>query len=153
MPTSEQKRDATKTQGKGTAIIMTLLLFLGCSVLAIIVPSWNWAGLGTWPAAALIGFFLSGVMGLWSLWSTKRAMTRKGQGAFMRAVFGNMLVRLVVTGVFVGVILSLGWLHAFGFVGGMFGGLLIFQILEISAVATAASPEEGRVEGATNHAR
>ncbi len=153
MPTSKEKRDAAKTPGKGTAAIMVFLLILGCSVFALMIPSWTKAGLGSWPAGALVGFFLSGAMGLWSLRSIRRAFHQKGQGAFMRTVFGNMLLRLLVTGIFVGLMLGLGWLHVFGFVGGMFGGLVVFQIIEINAVATTTSPDTSRVEGATNHAR
>lgn len=137
----------------GTTVVMLALLLVGSCVFAILVPSWTKAGLDTWPAGALAGFFLSGAMGLWSLWTIRRAFDRKGQGAFMRAVFGNMLLRLVVTGLFVGLVLGLGLLHAFGFVGGMFGGLVVFQIIEINAVATTAHPEASPVEGATNHAR
>ncbi len=153
MPTSEEKQNDAKAPGKGTTLIMVALLSLGSLVFSIMVPSWSAKGLASWPAGALAGFLLSGAMGLWSLWSTRRAFHRKGQGAFVRAVFGNMLLRLLITGLLVGLVLGFGWLHAFGFVGGMFGGLLVFQIIEISAVANAASPEDGPAEGATNHAR
>ena len=124
--------------GRGTLVGMLVVLAAGAAVLAALVPAWHAGGLATWQLGALTGFALSGLMGLSSLWAVRRAMRASGQGDFVRAVFGCMLLRLVLAGLFVGLVLGFGWLDAAGFVGGLFAGLLLFQGIEIGGVVTAA---------------
>ena len=38
----------------------------------------------------------------------------------------------------VGLVLGFGWLHSGGFVAGIFGGLVVFQMIEIGGVLAAA---------------
>lgn len=130
----------TNMRGPGVKTLLSMIgvLALGVAGLLAWMPSWTQAALGTWQAGALAGLGISGLMGLSSLWAIRRAYRASGQGAFVRAVFGAMLVRLVVAGLAAGLVLGFGWLHAGGFVAGMFGGLLVFQMIEIGGVLAAA---------------
>jgi hypothetical protein len=133
-----ERNDRSAGPGRGTLVGMLVVLAAGAAVLAALVPAWHSGGLATWQLGALTGFGLSGLMGLSSLWTLRRAMRASGQGAFVRAVFGSMLLRLVLAGLLVGLVLGFGWLNAAGFVGGLFAGLLVFQGIEIGGVAAAA---------------
>lgn len=135
---TEQTDSKERGPGAGTLIAMLAVLGLGVAGLAIWMPSWTRAALATWQAGSLAGLGLSGLMGLSSLWAVRRAYRAAGQGAFVRAVFGTMLIRLVVAGLAAGLVLGFGWLHASGFVAGMFGGLVVFQMIEIGGVLAAA---------------
>lgn len=121
-----------------TLLAMIGVLALGAAGLLLWMPTWTRAAFETWQAGALAGLGLSGLMGLSSLWAVRRAFRASGQGAFVRAVFGAMLVRLIVAGLAAGLVLGFGWLHASGFVAGMFGGLLVFQAIEIGGVLAAS---------------
>jgi hypothetical protein len=63
-----------------------------------------------------------------------------------------MGVRLALSGLAAGLVIGFAWLSAEGFVGGLFGGLLIFQTVEIAGVLAAARRVEGPAEGEPHHA-
>ncbi len=135
---TEQTDNKPTGPGAGTLIAMLAVMAAGVTGLSIWMPTWTRAALATWQAGALAGLGLSGLMGLSSLWAVRRAYRATGQGAFVRAVFGTMLIRLVVAGLSAGLVLGFGWLHTSGFVAGVFGGLLVFQMIEIGGVLAAA---------------
>jgi len=135
---TDQTDRNTRGPGSKTLIVMIAALAAGAGSLIAWMPTWTRSALSTWQAGALAGVCLAGLMGFASLWTVRRAYRASGQGGFMRAVFGNMLIRLVVAGLAAGLVLGFGWLHAGGFVAGMFGGLVVFQMIEIGGVLAAA---------------
>lgn len=136
-----------RAPGGKTLALMLGLLAAGVVPLALLATE-----VSSWPAGALVGYTLSGLMGLSSLWALRRALRVAGQAAFMRGVFGAMGIRLGVAGLTAGLVIGFGWLSAGGFIGGLFGGLLVFQAVEIAGVLAAARRAQGRTEGEPHHA-
>ncbi len=133
---TERPSIENKGPGNGTLVLMVAALVLGAALLGLLAPSWQ-----SWQAGALVGYAVMGVLGLIGLWTTRRAYGA-GQAVFLRLIFGFMLARLVVAGLAAGLVIGLGWLHAFGFIGGLFGGFVLFMAFEIG----------GTMVGATGHA-
>ena len=113
---------------------------------------------GSWQIGAAVGFGLSGLLGLIGWWATRRAADQN-QAAFIKTVFGFMLLRLTVAGLAAGLVIGLKWLHAHGFVAGLFSGVILFQVIEINGVLAAArrssSAGVGKlkpIQGATENA-
>jgi len=120
------------------ATLAMLGLWLGgASVLGLLADGWE-----SWPAAAMVGFGLSGVLGLAGLWSASRAL-RAGSQAFLVLVVGGMLVRLVVVGVAAGLVVGLTRLDAVGFVGGLMVGVVLFQMIEVGGLASSRRATRG----------
>jgi hypothetical protein len=139
--------------GAGTLVAMLVALVAGLLPLVFLADS-----VGSWQIGAAVGFGLSGLLGLIGWWATRRA-AGQNQAVFIKTVFGFMLLRLTVAGLAAGLVIGLKWLHAHGFVAGLFSGVILFQVIEINGVLAAARRSSSGgpgnlepIEGATENA-
>ena len=139
--------------GVGTLVAILVALVAGVLPLVFLADS-----VGSWQLGTAVGFGLSGLLGLCGWWATRRA-TGQNQAVFIKTVFGFMFLRLMVAGLAAGLVIGLKWLHAHGFVAGLFSGVILFQVLEINGVLAGArrssSAGVGKlepIEGATENA-
>jgi len=120
------------------ATLAMLGLWLGgVSALGLLADGWE-----GWPAAAMLGFGLAGLLGLAGLWGAARAL-RAGPQAFLAVVVGGMLARLMVAGLAVGLVVGLTRLDEVGFVGGLMVGVVLFQMLEVGGLASRRRAAQG----------
>jgi hypothetical protein len=136
--------------GWGILAIVAGLLAAGCMVTLV-------AGLqeASWAHGALAGWLGAGVMGLTGWWTTRRAMTG-GNNVFLKYVLGGMLIRMMLIGLFAGLVLGLKWFDQVGFVVGLLSGIVVFlgaEIIGLDRAARRMSPEAedcaGTIEGVT----
>ena len=136
---TETAKKLSKIPSSTTIYSTIVMLGMGVGALVVLMPAQE-----SWLAGGLFGFVFSGVMGLSGFWGVRQAYSAKSQAAFLKVVFLFMLLRLIAAGIAAGLVIGLQLLHVVGFVIGLFGGIMLFQAIEIAGVLTAVrrSPVE-----------
>jgi hypothetical protein len=132
---TETAKRESKIPSKTTIYFTIAMLGMGVGAFFVFMPEQK-----SWLAGALFGFIFSGVMGISGFWGVRKAYLAKSQAAFLKIVFLFMFLRLIAAGIAAGLVIGLQLLHVVGFVLGLFGGIMLFQAIEIAGVLTALRP-------------